>query len=50
MMRPSWEQYFKDIARLVSCPTCLRRQVGAALVKDNILLLPDIRAASGLAQ
>ncbi|MEA3464618.1 MAG: cytidine/deoxycytidylate deaminase family protein [Thermodesulfobacteriota bacterium] len=39
MERPSWEQYFIDIARLVSSrSTCLRRQVGAVVVKDKNVL------------
>ncbi len=39
MDRPSWEQYFMDIARLVaSRSTCLRRQVGAVIVKDKNVL------------
>jgi len=39
MQRPSWEEYFMDIARLVaSRSTCLRRQVGAVLVKDKNIL------------
>lgn len=37
--RPSWEQYFMDIAKLVSTrSTCLRRQVGAVLVKDRHII------------
>lgn len=39
MDRPSWEEYFMDIARLVARrSTCLRRQVGAVLVKDKNIL------------
>lgn len=39
MSRPSWEEYFMDIARLVaSRSTCLRRQVGAVIVKDKNVL------------
>jgi dCMP deaminase len=39
MSRPSWDAYFMGIARLVaSRSTCLRRQVGAVLVKDRNIL------------
>jgi dCMP deaminase len=39
MSRPSWDAYFMAIARLVaSRSTCLRRQVGAVLVKDRNIL------------
>ncbi|PLX97592.1 MAG: cytidine deaminase [Desulfuromonas sp.] len=39
MPRPSLEDYFMDIARLVaSRSTCLRRQVGAVIVKDKNVL------------
>ncbi|MHB1399060.1 MAG: deoxycytidylate deaminase [Trichloromonadaceae bacterium] len=39
MERPSWEEYFMDIARLVARrSTCLRRQVGALLVKEKNIL------------
>lgn len=39
MQRPSWDIYFMDIASLVaSRSTCLRRQVGAVLVKDKHIL------------
>ena len=39
MGRPSWEEYFMGIAQLVSRrSTCLRRQVGAVLVKDKNVL------------
>jgi len=37
--RPDWQTYFFQIARLVATrSTCLRRQVGAVLVKDNRIL------------
>ncbi|MDT8441281.1 MAG: cytidine/deoxycytidylate deaminase family protein [Desulfuromonadales bacterium] len=37
--RPSWDEYFIDITRLVARrSTCLRRQVGAILVKDKNIL------------
>lgn len=39
MERPSWDAYFMDIARLVaSRSTCLRRQVGAVMVKSKHIL------------
>lgn len=39
MNRPTWDQYFIEIARLVaSRSTCLRRQVGAVMVKDKNIL------------
>jgi len=39
MQRPSWDAYFIDIAKLVaSRSTCLRRQVGAVMVKGKHLL------------
>ncbi len=35
-MRPSWDTYFMQIADLVKTrSTCLRRQVGAVIVKDK---------------
>jgi dCMP deaminase len=37
--RPTWDEYFLDIARLVATrSTCLRRQVGGVLVKDKRIL------------
>ena len=37
--RPRWDDYFLRIAKLVSeRSTCLRRNVGAVLVKDNRIL------------
>lgn len=37
--RPSWDEYFMDIVELVSKrSTCLRRKVGAVLVRDKRIL------------
>lgn len=37
--RPSWDDYFMEIARMVaSRSTCLRRQVGCVIVKDRRIL------------
>lgn len=37
--RPDWDEYFLDIAKLVSRrSTCLRRQVGALIVKNRRIL------------
>lgn len=51
MKRPSWEEYFMDIARLVARrSTCMRRQVGAVMVKDkNILATGYNGTPSGIA-
>ncbi|MBI4495888.1 MAG: cytidine/deoxycytidylate deaminase family protein [Deltaproteobacteria bacterium] len=51
MSRPSWEEYFMDITRLVAKrATCLRRQVGAVLVMDKRILATGYNGApSGLA-
>jgi len=38
-MRPSWDDYFIDIAKHVATrSTCLRRHVGAIIVKDKRIL------------
>ena len=38
-MRPSWDEYFIDIASHVATrSTCLRRHVGAIIVKDKRIL------------
>ena len=37
--RPDWTEYFMDITRLVARrSTCIRRQVGAIVVKDKRIL------------
>lgn len=39
MTRPGWDEYFMEITRLVARrSSCLRRQVGAVLVKDKNIL------------
>jgi deoxycytidylate deaminase len=39
MDRPDWDSYFMEIAEVVSKrSTCLRRKVGAVLVKDRQIL------------
>jgi dCMP deaminase len=48
--RPTWEEYFMDITHLVAKrSTCLRRQVGAILVRDKKILATGYNGApSGL--
>ncbi|MGI6492408.1 MAG: cytidine deaminase [Peptococcaceae bacterium] len=37
--RPSWDEYFIEIAKVVSTrSTCLRRNYGAVIVRDNIII------------
>jgi dCMP deaminase len=37
--RPSWDEYFMSLARLAATrSTCLRRRVGAVIVKDRMVL------------
>ena len=49
-IRPSWDEYFIDIAKLVSKrSTCLRRKVGAVIVKNRRVLATGRNGApSGL--
>lgn len=48
--RPSWDEYFMEVAFLVSKrATCIRRKVGAVLVKDKKILATGYNGApSGL--
>ncbi|MBF0493678.1 MAG: cytidine/deoxycytidylate deaminase family protein [Candidatus Omnitrophica bacterium] len=50
-MRPSWDEYFMNIARLVATrSTCMRRQVGAVVVKGKQILATGYNGApAGLA-
>lgn len=50
-MRPSWDEYFIGIAKLVAGrSTCLRRQVGAVAVRDRRILATGYNGApAGLA-
>ncbi|MFC1814600.1 cytidine/deoxycytidylate deaminase family protein [Thermodesulfobacteriota bacterium] len=44
--RPSWETYFMDITALVAKrSTCLRRSVGAVIVKDKRILTTGYNGA-----
>lgn len=48
--RPSWEEYFMDITKLVAKrSTCIRRSVGAVIVKNKRILATGYNGApSGL--
>ncbi len=50
-MRPSWDEYFMEMTQVVARrSTCLRRQVGAVLVKEKRILATGYNGApSGLA-
>ncbi len=38
-MRPEWDEYFIEIAKVVSSrSTCLRREYGAVIVKDRVII------------
>jgi dCMP deaminase len=46
MDRLSWDEYFMEITRLVARrSTCLRRQVGATLVRDRQILVTGYNGA-----
>lgn len=45
-MRPSWDSYFIDITRVVSeRSTCLRRKVGAIIVRDKRIVATGYNGA-----
>jgi dCMP deaminase len=45
-LRPSWNEYFMDIAHLVSeRSTCMRRKVGAVMVKNRAILATGYNGA-----
>lgn len=50
-MRPSWDAYFMEITHVVATrSTCLRRKVGALIIKDKRILATGYNGApSGLA-
>lgn len=44
--RPSWDEYFLELAKLVAKrSTCIRRSVGAVLVKDKRILATGYNGA-----
>lgn len=44
--RPTWDEYFLEVAKLVSKrATCLRRSVGAVIVKDKRILATGYNGA-----
>ena len=45
-MRPSWDEYFIEIVRLIKTrSTCIGRQVGALIVKDKRILTTGYNGA-----
>jgi dCMP deaminase len=46
VLRPSWDEYFMEIAELVAKrSTCLRRHVGAVLVRDKRIIATGYNGA-----
>lgn len=47
-MRPAWDTYFMEIAHVVATrTTCLRRGVGAIIIKDRRILTTGYNGAPG---
>lgn len=47
-MRPTWDSYFADMARLTATrATCPRAQVGCVLVRDNRILSSGYNGSAG---
>ncbi|HEX3028686.1 MAG TPA: cytidine/deoxycytidylate deaminase family protein [Clostridia bacterium] len=45
-MRPTWDEYFMEIVELIKTrSTCMRRQVGAVIVKDKRILATGYNGA-----
>ena len=50
-MRPDWDNYFIEIAKVVSTrSTCLRRRYGAVIVKDNVIISTGYNGAPRYAE
>ena len=46
MDRPNWDEYFMEVAALTSTrSTCIRRQVGAVIVKDKHIIATGYNGA-----
>ena len=46
MDRPGWDEYFIEMAKLTQKrSTCMRRQVGAVIVKDNRVMATGYNGA-----
>lgn len=46
VLRPTWDEYFMEIVELIKTrSTCLRRQVGALIVKDKRILATGYNGA-----
>ncbi len=46
LQRPAWDDYFMSFARLATArASCLRRQVGAVIVKDHMVLTTGYNGA-----
>ena len=44
--RPNWDEYFMEVAKLTATrSTCLRRQVGAVIVKDRHIIATGYNGA-----